>query len=423
LKQKGDVYGLITGITDCCIGMRKQIESNIHTMSEEQREHFASLFDEPAQYALSLLNKYPNEELSTLCFDNIAFKSGLLLRSNLNLKQRVLHSNNQQLIESYKKLDSYRKELVYENIKGFSSFNNSKDLERKIKDIEKEIAIQSPEFGQALELSSRKSLVSRLNKDEAVVILVDDGQHLSALSCMKSGVQFTKLCDKTKLADKLSQSIDYIYNDQTVTQLVWSKLDNVLSECKTIAYFPTGVFNEISIGSLPMSGGRYLCDKYRLCLLSNPLEYKQNKVSSKNSMLAQVALWGGIYYEDVNPTQEIYYSEKRGITRGDTLRYLPYSYDEVCDIQTLLANNNTQLFTDSKATEASFKERSGKGDKILHVSSHGFFNAGDDNNKVRPMYNSGLFFAGANNTGSNTKNWRVSMEKMVFLELWRYPQL
>lgn len=404
LEAKGDVDGLITGITDCCIGMRKQIESNIHTMSEEQREHFASLFDEPAQYALSLLNKYPNEELATLCFDNIAFKSGLLLRSNLNLKQRVLHSNNQQLIESYKKLDNYRKELVYENTKGFSFFNNSKDLERKIKDIEKEIAIQSPEFGQALELSSRKSLVSRLNKDEAVVILVDDGQYLSALSCMKSGVQFTKLCDKTKLAEKLSQSIDHIYNDQTITQLVWSKLDNVLSGCRTIAYFPTGVFNEISLGSLPLSVGSYLCDKYRLRLLSNPLEYKQNENSSKNSMLSQVALWGGIYYEDINPTQEVYHSEKRGITRGDTLRYLPYSYDEVCDIKALLAKDNTQLFTDSKATELSFKKRSGKGDKILHVSSHGFFNAGDDNNKVRPMYNSGLFFAGANKYWCNNQS-------------------
>ena len=55
--------------------------------------------------------------------------------------------------------------------------------------------------------------------------------------------------------------------------------------------------------------------------------------------------------------------------------------------------------TKTDATESNFKKRAGKKDYIIHVSTHGFFN--ENANLNNSMYESGLFFAGANKYWSN----------------------
>jgi CHAT domain-containing protein len=92
-------------------------------------------------------------------------------------------------------------------------------------------------------------------------------------------------------------------------------------------------------------------------------------------------------------------SKHRAISRGDSLKYLIHSYDEVTNISRQLKASNIQnkVYTLNEATEQSFWDRESMNDVILHVSSHGYFN--DDSfvaNKRSSMYNCGLFFAGSN---------------------------
>jgi CHAT domain-containing protein len=60
------------------------------------------------------------------------------------------------------------------------------------------------------------------------------------------------------------------------------------------------------------------------------------------------------------------------------------------------------LYSGNAATENSFRSRSSKGDYILHLSTHGFFQEDHANMSLtNPMYNSGLFMAGADSTWVN----------------------
>jgi CHAT domain-containing protein len=58
-----------------------------------------------------------------------------------------------------------------------------------------------------------------------------------------------------------------------------------------------------------------------------------------------------------------------------------------------------KVYSSNEATEKSFKNRNGKKDYVLHISTHGFFNEKSD--QANSMLESGLFFAGANRYWSN----------------------
>ena len=106
-------------------------------------------------------------------------------------------------------------------------------------------------------------------------------------------------------------------------------------------------------------------------------------------------LWGGIDYG--NPTDSVgpMSTEAVPILRGEELRYLPGSKQEVDEIAQMLRQhgNKTLLLTGKQATEQSLASRSKKKDYILHISTHGFFH--DSGAFVNPMQNSGLLFAGS----------------------------
>lgn len=73
---------------------------NIPSMTEEQREHFAQQFDVAYNYAFHVLQKHPTPELANLCFDNITFKTGLLLRSNLSIRHSIENMGDPEILKS-----------------------------------------------------------------------------------------------------------------------------------------------------------------------------------------------------------------------------------------------------------------------------------------------------------------------------------
>ena len=162
---------------------------------------------------------------------------------------------------------------------------------------------------------------------------------------------------------------------------------------------PVGAFNQLALGSLYIGDNLYLGDSKNLKLLSNPSLIIDGIPSVSLSSVkgtALVSLWGGINYggnaKDIISDR----LTRHAIKRGETLMNLRYAYNEVMDISSILnvGHINNLTFTYNQATERAFKNRSGKKDYIIHVSTHGFF---DDNaDRRNSMLRSGLFFAGAN---------------------------
>lgn len=388
-----------------CNGMRQQISNNIPSMTDEQREHFVVGFDKAHSSAIEALQKHPTKKLAELCFDNISFRNGLLLRSNLAIKNSISRLGDKKVTALYNALIKSRRDFVYESISG-RIIKNTDKIESRINEIEKELALKCTDFKTTKDNNDYKHniLQKSLSNTESVVELVEHKGSLFALVLEKNtGVSYVSIGKISSIQNTLHKSIDDIYHDERLTKFIWENISKVIPNVSKIYYLPIGKFNQIALGSLYMGKNRYLCDIINLHLLQDP-----SSLANKEQLLADsylftssnkyrmVSLWGGIDYGE-NTKLFSGNNSRSAIKRGESLVPLIFTKLEVENISSMLkekaiANN---VYENAMATKTSFKKRSGKGDYILHISTHGFFN--DSTSLSNSMLSSGLFFAGANN--------------------------
>ena len=388
-----------------CNGMRQQISNNIPSMTDEQREHFVVGFDKAHSSAIEALQKHPTKKLAELCFDNISFRNGLLLRSNLAIKNSISRLGDKKVTALYNALIKSRRDFVYESISG-RIIKNTDKIESRINEIEKELALKCTDFKTTKDNNDYKHniLQKSLSNTESVVELVEHKGSLFALVLEKNtGVSYVSIGKISSIQNTLHKSIDDIYHDERLTKFIWENISKVIPNVSKIYYLPIGKFNQIALGSLYMGKNRYLCDIINLHLLQDP-----SSLANKEQLLADsylftssnkyrmVSLWGGIDYGE-NTKLFSGNNSRSAIKRGESLVPLIFTKLEVENISSMLKEKAiaNKVYENAMATKTSFKKRSGKGDYILHISTHGFFN--DSTSLSNSMLSSGLFFAGENN--------------------------
>lgn len=388
-----------------CNGMRQQISNNIPSMTDEQREHFVVGFDKAHSSAIKALQKHPTKKLAELCFDNISFRNGLLLRSNLAIKNSISRLGDKKVTALYNALIKSRRDLVYESISG-RIIKNTDKIESRINELEKELALKCTDFKTTKDNNDYKHniLQKSLSNTESVVELVEHKGSLFALVLEKNtGVSYVSIGKISSIQNTLHKSIDDIYHDERLTKFIWENISKVIPNVSKIYYLPIGKFNQIALGSLYMGKNRYLCDIINLHLLQDPSSLVNKEQLLADSYLftssnkyRMVSLWGGIDYGE-NTKLFSGNNRRSAIKRGESLVPLMFTKLEVENISSMLKEKAiaNKVYENAMATKTSFKKRSGKGDYILHISTHGFFN--DRTSLSNSMLSSGLFFAGANN--------------------------
>ena len=388
-----------------CNGMPQQISNNIPSMTDEQREHFVAGFDKAHSRAIEALQKHPTKKLAELCFDNISFRNGLLLRSNLAIKNSISRLGDKKVTALYNALIKSRRDLVYESISG-RIIKNTDKIESRINELEKELALKCTDFKTTKDNNDYKHniLQKSLSNTESVVELVEHKGSLFALVLEKNtGVSYVSIGKISSIQNTLHKSIDDIYHDEQLTKFIWENISKVIPNVSKIYYLPIGKFNQIALGSLYMGKNRYLCDIINLHLLQDPSSLVNKEQLLADSYLftssnkyRMVSLWGGIDYGE-NTKLFSGNNRRSAIKRGESLVPLMFTKLEVENISSMLKEKAiaNKVYENAMATKTSFKKRSGKGDYILHISTHGFFN--DSTSLSNSMLSSGLFFAGANN--------------------------
>ncbi len=398
LESDGNYQQLIDELVGYCKGMRRQIATNLPSMTEDQREFFAAKFDMAYNYAFHILQMHPDDRLADLCFDNVAFKNGLLLRSNRNIENSIKALGDSNIDSMYSELKELRLDLIYQSVSGKKITNNTAKTESRIDFLEKEIALKCTDFKTKNDIIENdfRVIQSHLKNDEAVIELIEYGGNMFALILgSENHVKYVSIGSLKQYETKLRRPIFEIYHDESFTKKLWGKIADFVEGKQTLYYVPVGFFNQLSLCALYAGDGQYLSDLKDFRLLSNPSAIMEKHQLDIASATSKISLWGGIDYGFDNDTL----SEKQNraaIYRGDTLCNLKYAYREVSGISEMLTTNNivNTIFTDSLATEKAFKNRAKKCDKIIHISTHGFFN--DRSDLRTSMTESGLFFAGAN---------------------------
>lgn len=404
-------------VIDCCSSLRDLLGKNLQTMSESQREHFVDLLDGPFDYAANLLYNHPSDALASLCFENSIFMKGLLLRSNREIANKIQNSGDASLVAKYELLLEYRKELSYRE--GLGNVGNAirmNSLRKDIDALDKELAISCEDYRAVQEnaMASIKSISKSLASGAAIVDFIQtDTDNLLALVLTSEGrVKPVKLGTRTELEETFSLDPRRAYTNTDLTDFIWVPVELCLPGITDVYYTANGLFNSISFQALGLGGHSHLIDRYQFHLLSsvsNILSVHRKQSAPSDHLL--LAMWGDVDYGSQQDDGVINESIYRDIERGETLRHLTFSKDEIDAIRSIVERNNGTaiVFTDTLATETSFRSRAGKKDNILHISTHGFFSEDDAHRKdYNPMYNSGLFFAGADSTWNRVDTVFVS---------------
>ncbi len=355
--------------------------------------------------------------LQTL-FEYQMVTKGLLLNSTNQVKQSILGSGDDTLIQDYLAwLDKKEALANYYSLSREELTNQKVDLaalEKDANDREKALSARSKEFssGYASDRTSMKSVTDLLGDLDALVevvrvrkfdkdlttepryamLVLTKGATAPKVVTMDNGKELeTKFAKfyKNAILQKIPDEVSYIQ--------FWSKLDPVLTGKKTIYFSPDGVYSQLNINTIRKPTGDYIVNHYDVVVFGNAKDLITSKVK-KPAAAKQAFLLG---FPDF----------KNAATP------LPGTKAEIDAVSTVLktAGYAVTKHTQGDATEASIK--SIKGQAMVHIATHGYFLPDADEDamgvsaehaKKNPLLRSGLILAGAPDPAAEEKRADLS---------------
>lgn len=219
-----------------------------------------------------------------------------------------------------------------------------------------------------------------------------------------------------------------LFNTSLLYDSIIKPLENYLKGKINIYYSPSGCLNSISFDAILTPSGARLNECFDLHRVSSTSVLLQEK---KNPRCSSAFLIGGCDYN--LGVDEMKYYANGGHDRGKDFdmhnwNYLPGSLEEVHSVAEILKSRNVQVFTGEEALEDKMKQISGNSPEIIHVATHGYYDASIRNSSPinipdedRAMLSSGLVFSGANNLlfeEDNLNNGFLSAKEISNLNLY-----
>ncbi|MCU0429260.1 MAG: CHAT domain-containing protein [Cytophagaceae bacterium] len=393
----------------------EDIRQRFTAMSEKEREEFYALitdhFEQFNSFALLAKDQIP--QISGILYNVQLETKSLLFRASNKMRQRILSSNNTELIANFNSW-LQQKELLskYLTLPKSQVDKDLDSLERAVNELEKKLETASSEFKDAndAQLRSWQLVQQRLQAGEAAVEMVyfrkfkfekggtlekwqdssKQSVHYVAL-LLKPGDSAPSMVVLENASELEHRLIKYYRNviqfktkDELCYKNFWEPIKNNLANTKKIYFSPAGVYNQINLVTLlNTSTGKFLLEENDVEILSNTWDLTVPKASKSQSK--KVSLFG-------NPDFGV--SANYGGERGATLAPLPGTAQEVNKINATLNSKQFAgtVLTGNQATEENLK--SIRDIRIVHIATHGFFKQDKPNeSEVNPLLNSGIYLA------------------------------
>lgn len=376
-------------------GLRKVIYSNFQYMSSKERNLFLKKYQNYLQDILPnlCLKMKTDSLLSATLYDAQLLNKGLLLASEVELKQFLLENNEQEAIILIDSIARIKNQLnnAYQITSPQYDESLLKNQRKKMENLEKELVRMSRTYGDFTGPMNKnwKDIRKELGPGEMAIEFIqaptEDGNNLYAALLLDKNMTSPELITLTDEKNIESIGSERYYTTTTLYSLVWEKILSAHPMVKKIYFSPAGILHNIAIEYLPNSDSTYIHEKISCYRLSSTRELVMNRIENTNK---KVSLYGGLQYDleekDLLVEQKIYGDTQRGYSLSvdiDSLSlrgsasYLPATKDEVTEIETVLSRlpYDVQLYLGDKGSEASFKHLSGTGNRIIHVASHGFY--------------------------------------------------
>jgi len=452
LELSGDIDKAIQMFTLSNQLTLRYLRSSFANMTEFQRK---KLLKEISYRIISFysfahrhIEQYP-ELAKEVVNASIAIK-GLSLESNVNIRTKVLQSNNDSLIQLYNQWLETRTLL--------SKVRNMTVAQRQQKNLSMH-AVGRKAFLLGLQLAKASSslqssfsstqkqdyqaLKAQLKTGEACIDFIDfkyytgrrwEEKHYYYAAIIRPEDEYPVLIqlgsdkDINKLLNtEVSSSSPNYINDKVegeyLYDLIWMPLESYLYDTKTIYLSPSGALNKVAFNALltDYTSEKRLIEKHEMHYLSSLRDFfKLKQTQKQHNNKRKVALVGGVDFnhnsKDSTPTiiDSTALQQMKGVKRAHTgaFNYLLGTEYEINHIESLFDKKAWDIdkLKGVNASEEHIKQHTGdKAPKILHIASHGFFfDQGFKGPKCSCMlgkigqqealYRSGIALSGANKT-------------------------
>jgi len=386
-------------------------------MSEAEKTQFwATTSPRFQRFYNFAIDSYPsNPDIFNDVFNYNMSTKGLLLSATTKVKNIILQSNDQALINEYLEWQDKKEQLA--RLYGYSKGKlkkqniNLDELESEANQMEKRLSEKSSEFFEAFSLNKNdyKNLTKELNDNEALVDLIrvrayeneftDDVKYLALTINNESQTpDYTIIENGAALESKYLKiyrnSIRFKIEDTVSYEQFWAKIEDKVSTKKKIYFSADGIYNQVNMATLLMPDGDYLLNKHDLVLIGNSNDIIKKKASGNYNK--EAFLLGYPDYET------------------NAIPKLPGTQKEILSISEILNKNNyhTSSFLEKNATESQIKNV--QSPEIVHIATHGFFNKDSDkgnsgafgtqnsNASENPLLRSGLILAGTGKVLADT---------------------
>ncbi|MCP4457050.1 MAG: CHAT domain-containing protein [Cytophagales bacterium] len=417
---------------------KKFIKDYFPALSEREKAKFWNTIKPNYEFYNTLItSKNRNSKYIGEMFNNALLTKALLLNSSIKIRQRIMSSNDEELIEMYNEWVSKKELLTAALSMGSEQLAengiNTSALVDELNSLEKEMSVRSEDFGQGLDnaVITWENVRDALKENEVAVEMVRfryfyhdfTDSIMYAVLYIKGGKRSEPKMILLKNGEDLEHKylknfrnrMKYKLDDDISYEQFWKPIVDEVGAVTSVYLSPDGVYNQINLEALPTPDGRYVIDNSNIILLSNTKDlYLDQQSPSQSSTEANAMMFG-------NPT--FYITTKAGVPLADSgitrstaevISDLPGTKHELEELQGLLSRKGWKVDsnTELKADEVAIKEISNP--RVFHVATHGFFqanakvaSASDDLNEgsayENPLLKTGLLLVGAGDILNESK--------------------
>jgi CHAT domain-containing protein/Tfp pilus assembly protein PilF len=436
-----------------------QIDTYFPTMSDKERGKFyAKVSPKFEQFNSYCLLRYKeNPAILSQMYNNQLATKALLLNSSNKVRQRILNSGDQALIEKFRNWNNQKEILskAYSLSKGELKAQkiNIEELTNTTNEFERDLSASSEIFRNSNDNQkvSWTDVQKKLKPEEAAVEMIrfvkyrfdsagyyqPDSIHYAALFVTpgtKSNPDISVLRNGSELEKQMIKyyrnAIKFKTDDDLSYKQYWDRVKVKLQGVKTVYFSPDGVYNQLSLNTLRNSQTKgFLSDELDIKILSNTKDLLASKIGDNSEKRITLIGSPDFTYNTRNVSAAVpgisaenaTYIER---TSATMLTPLPGTKIEVEKISGMLSSNNwkTVIYTEQNALEEVIKKQNNP--KVLHIATHGFFEGDvktakkkkkdkdDDDDQVveNPLLKSGLLLAGSSLTLLKRKNDQINVD-------------
>jgi CHAT domain-containing protein len=372
------------------------IKTQFPTLSEREKSKSWNIIKNDLEFYYTLVYELGAQkpELVSNMMNLIMSTKAILLNSSIKVKERILNSGNDKLIENYqtwlakKELFTTAVSMDAEQLQANSI--NLDQLQKEIESLEKYLSESSEVFAQSFETNTNydwKQLKIALDQKDAAVEIVryryfttkySDSIIYSAVVVTretKNSPDIVHITNGKELEGKYIKyyrnAIKFNLDDKNTFDRYWARISGIIpTDKKRLFISPDGVYNQMNLETIKRPDGKYLIENYQFVQIANTkdvlVDYNQKLKGNPNKkMIENIALFG-------NP--DFYNSTKlKDTTSSYSWVSLTGAENEVKDIYQILSTNKIpcDLYLNRNATEDKVKALNSP--RFLHFATHGYF--------------------------------------------------